>query len=330
MRRVCPWLWRLAALGASVGGFVGCAPGGSGSPFLADAGLGKSDPSRTTLAVRVADRDWTYILRTPTTYDAEQPAALVLVLHGSGEDGNVPLERNGWTTAADTWGFVIAVPNALPVQPDQPADFFTNPRMWNSGQPLPDEARAAIDDVAFFDGLIDDIAGRVNVDRTRVFVAGHSSGGSMAFRLAAERTEQYAALAVVAGQCWLDAPRPTRPVPTLYITGTVDLLAPLAGGTQDVLWLHRTTPPVAESLAKWAAALGCSGDPRVVSDAGGVQTRAYNSCADNVPFTAIFVAGQGHVWPGGSPYLPAWLTGPATNRLNATDAICTFFASVRP
>ena len=331
--------------GLILAGLFGCVPD---SPLPTDSVTSQSDPRRQTLTLSVAGREWTYVFYTPlATADpgaaATNPKSeiqnpksadsaarpVVLLLHGSGEDAAWPLDHNGWAAAADSGGFIVVAPNALPAQPDRPADFFTNPRLWNSGQPLPNAARAAIDDLAFFDALLDDVAARADIDSARIFVAGHSGGGSMAFKLAAERAERFAAIAVVAGQCWLDDPHPAVPVPTLYITGTADLLAPLAGGTQHVLWLDRTTPPVAETLAKWAVALGCAAEPTVLSASNGVQTLSYAPCRDSVPFTAIYIAGQGHVWPGGTPYLPEWITGPTTDKLNATEAIAAFFASHR-
>lgn len=315
----------LAALALSVATWGGCAADVATSLVAPEPGQGRTGTNREQVSLSVDGREWTYTLCRPTSHDEAQPAPLVVVLHGSGEDGRVPLDCNGWGAAAETWGFIVAAPDALPVRPDQPPDFLTNPRMWNSGQPLPGDARGAIDDVLFFDALLADIAGRVAIDGQCVYVVGHSGGGSMAFRLAAERSQRIARIAVVAGFWWLDSPQPAVPVSTLYIIGTADRLAPLEGGTQGILWLQRTTPPVLENLARWADALGCDTEPAVISESAELRTLAYDGCAGAVSFRAVFIAGQGHVWPGGSPYLPEWITGPATDRLDATEACCTFF-----
>ena len=58
----------------------------------------------------------------------------------------------------------------------------------------------------------------------------------LAFRLAAECADWIAALAPVAGHCWIDDPQPERPVPTLYLTGVDDPLIPLAGGRVRTPW----------------------------------------------------------------------------------------------
>jgi polyhydroxybutyrate depolymerase len=313
----------LTAFALSAGVWAGCGP--NTGTALPSQNTGQAGVERQQLSLRVDGWDRTYTLCIPSGSNMAHPAALVVVLHGSGEDGQVPLDRNGWAAAAENRGFIVAAPDALPAQPDRPPVFLTNPRLWNSGQPRPDIAGAAADDVQFFDALLADVSNRVTVDQQRVYVAGHSGGGSMAFRLAAERAPRIAAIAVVAGFWWLDAPQPAVAVPTLYIVGTTDLLVPLEGGTQGVLWLRRATPPVLENLAQWASALGCGSTPTVVSDTANVRTLEYGGCAGGVLFRALFIAGQGHVWPGGTPYLPEWITGPATDELDATDTCCTFF-----
>jgi polyhydroxybutyrate depolymerase len=56
-----------------------------------------------------------------------------------------------------------------------------------------------VDDVAFLDALLDDLAGAYRVDPRRVFATGMSNGAMMAYRLASELSERIAAVAPVAG-----------------------------------------------------------------------------------------------------------------------------------
>src|SRR5262249_47734669 len=63
-----------------------------------------------------------------------------------------------------------------------------------------------IDDVAFLNSVLDDLAGRFPVDGRRVFATGFSNGASMTFRLAAERAERLAGVAPVSGFCLVDGP----------------------------------------------------------------------------------------------------------------------------
>src|SRR5205814_1427470 len=119
------------------------------------------------------------------------------------------------------------------------------------------------DDTAFLAALLDDAAVRAGVDPSGVYLSGFSNGAGMAFRAAAELADRFAAVAPVAGHCWVADPRPARPLPTLYAIGTLDPLVPVRGGEVRNPWQHRLVrrPPVARTLEAWAAAIGCDPVP---------------------------------------------------------------------
>ena len=83
---------------------------------------------------------------------------------------------------------------------------------------------------------------------------------------------------------------------------------------------------MADSLAKWAAAIGCSTTPELVSNKGGVKTVIYRSKNHAPTLTAQYIEGQGHGWPGGESMLPEKLVGPNNPKFKATDAIWAFFS----
>jgi polyhydroxybutyrate depolymerase len=151
----------------------------------------------------------------------------------------------------------------------------------------------------------------------------------MTFRLGAELSERFAALAPVASHPWIKDPKPARPLPTLYVIGTDDPLVPVKGGVSVTPWGKRTTPPVADSLARWAKALGCPEGPKTVRDRDGVKVVEYGPGKDGVKLTAYYIAGQGHNWPGGKDLLPPRLVGPSSDKVNATDLIWQFFEKQR-
>jgi polyhydroxybutyrate depolymerase len=148
----------------------------------------------------------------------------------------------------------------------------------------------------------------------------------MAFRYAAERAERVAAVAPVAGHCWVPDPKPARPVPTLYTIGTQDLLIPLRGGDVRLPWHNRLVrrPPVAQTLERWAAAIGCSPVPVLQRD-GTVRIDRYPG---PVRFEVVTVEGLGHHWPGGRAQLNSRTAGPPSAAVNATEMIWEFFRSV--
>jgi polyhydroxybutyrate depolymerase len=232
-----------------------------------------------------------------------------------GSSGVVYLDRNGWAALADREGFVALAPDGLPVDPAGRMSFDRNPRVWNNGQLPPDHPRARVDDVAFVRHMLADVGG---LDPDRVYLAGHSSGGGMAFRLAAE-ADRFAALATVASHCWL---------PTLCLFGAADPLVPLAGGPVPMPWggtQHR--PPVRSTLDLWARALNCPPDPEERTEAGAHVVR-YGPGRDGAAVTAYLLADHGHAWPGGQDGgLPAAFLGPCADGFDATGRIWRFFQS---
>src|SRR5439155_11080232 len=97
----------------------------------------------------------------------------------------------------------------------------------------------------------------------RVFVTGFSNGAGMTFLLGEELSDRLTALAPVAGHCWIERPWPERGTSTLYMIGKADPLVPMNGGEIVSLWgrEREARPPVAQTLRRWAKALGCSHRP---------------------------------------------------------------------
>src|SRR5262245_1268801 len=138
--------------------FAACIPQG---PPVPDNPCDFAGAGDHTLTLNVDGRDWATELHVPSSVDVATPVPLVIVLHGTAESGRDPLVRNGWLAASNDQGFIVAAPDALPLRPDEPANPLTNPRVWNNGQPLPDD-RTAINDVRFFDALLDKLATCIN------------------------------------------------------------------------------------------------------------------------------------------------------------------------
>jgi polyhydroxybutyrate depolymerase len=269
------------------------------------------------------------VLHVPKGYDPSAPPPLVVGLHGAGGNGEQFMRGGGWAEMSDRAGFVFVAPDGLPSRPREAADFLTNPHVWNSGQLRTGSPRTGVDDVVFVAALLDDLKTRAPYDPKRVYVTGHSNGGGMSFRLAAKLADRIAAIATVAGLVADPDPRPSRPVPTLFILGTKDPLTPLAGGESHLPWGSRTTKPVPEYLATWASAIGCSPVPADVSDANGVKTVEYRPEGDGPRLKVLYLEGHGHSWPGTrDPGVLRRAMGPIVATIDATETIWAFFASV--
>jgi phospholipase/carboxylesterase len=103
-------------------------------------------------------------LYVPSTYNADTPAPLVVLLHGAGET-SLQWHNDDLSGIAEEFGLVILAPDS-------------RLRSWDL---LVRGSFAG--DVPFIDGALDHVFERVNVDPARVAMAGFSDGGSYALSL---------------------------------------------------------------------------------------------------------------------------------------------------
>ena len=131
------------------------------------------------------------------TPNADGPHPAVFFLHGYGGRGAGIMRNRGLTEALLGRGYAVIAPQGMPR--------FAGDKggSWNS------RARASSrDDVAWLIAIADDVADRFDIDRERIVLAGFSGGGMMAWRVACDAPESFAAYAPVAGLLW-------RPLPVI-------------------------------------------------------------------------------------------------------------------
>jgi polyhydroxybutyrate depolymerase len=288
-------------------------------------------PGLHKLTLTVENLKRTYVVHVPSNNNPETPTPLVIMLHGGGGTARAAIWQTGWTEKADEVGFLAVFPNAMARDPSQRSSFSSNPQLWNDGSNrfYPDQKK--IDDIHFIAALLDDLSTRFVIDKRRVFVTGFSNGASMSFLVGAQLSDRVAAIAPVAGACWIEPTRLERPVSMLYITGNADPLNLIEGGVPKLATgfsdkvRAKPKPPVRESIMKWAKALECSTTPTSISDVNGVRSETYGFCNNNAEVLYIVVEGLGHTWAGGRSLLPERWVGRTSNKINATDIIWDFF-----
>jgi polyhydroxybutyrate depolymerase len=190
----------------------------------------------------------TYLLHVPRHLAAGRHLPLVLVFHGLGGDAT---QRAGyWSRVADRYGFVVVAPNGT-----------GTPRSWDiashvekiapSGAP----SLSKLDDVRFTARLIDALRTRLCIDPRRVYAAGFSLGGGMAYRLACDLSRRIAAIAPVSGVYIYTACHPTRPVSVIAFHGDSDPTVPYYGDKRHGL------PDIRAWARAWARRDGCAHGP---------------------------------------------------------------------
>lgn len=269
-----------------------------------------------------------YHVHLPPGHRKDQPAPLVMALHGGGGRGDrFDASTNGQTIGeADRRGWVIVYPDGIE-------------QGWNDGRPLDsarDRRRGNADDVGFLVALIDELHADYGIDQRRVYAMGISNGGFMSFRLAVEASDRIAAIAPVTANLSkaLEASKATRAVSVLVMNGTEDPLVPFDGGQVRVLGKDRgEVLSTAATMSWWVKHNGCSSTPKVdilpdaaPDDGTTVEVERYVGCRDSSEVVLYRIRGGGHTWPGGRQYLPERVIGRVCSDIDGTREIFDFFA----
>jgi len=292
---------------------------------------GQPGAGRHEFALTVDGLKRTFTVHVPPGYRPDSPSPLVIMLHGGGGTARATIRETGWTEKADEAGFLAVFPNAVARDPLRRASFAWNPQLWNDGSERFYPDQQAVDDVHFISVMLDTLFARFAIDRRQVFITGFSNGASMSFLAAARLSERIAAIAPVAGACWIDPGLLQQPVPMLYITGNADPLNLIEGGVPKLASggsdkvRAKPKPPVSDSILKWARALECPPQPGGVSDENGVRTETYGPCRNGAEVKYVVVDGLGHTWAGGISLLPESMVGKTSDRISATEVIWNFF-----
>lgn len=254
-----------------------------------------------------------------------EPAALVLVLHGGGGRASGMRLMSGFDAVADDEGFIVAYPDGLE-------------RSWNDGRGSQHVARSGADDVGFIAALIDQLVTKYSIDRQRVYVAGMSNGGMMTYRLACDLSDKIAGFAAVTANITADFARtckPPRPVRMLMMNGTDDPIMPYQGGTVGVFGRDMgQVLSTEETVGFWTTANGCQQAlPEQLlpdlspMDGTRVYRTIYGGCKAGGAVVFYRIQGGGHTWPKqeGGQYLPERRIGRVSRDIEAAEVIWAFF-----
>ena len=290
------------------------------------AGLLNDRPGRDQAGtITVQSRDRTYTAVIPAPGQPQRPLALLLVLHGSNQNG-----RKVRAFSGRTFDEMAARGEAVVVYPDACKG------LWNDARASMQSParRDGIDDVAFVTALIDHFQHAENI--RQVFAVGYSNGGQMVIRLAHEIPDRLSGVALIGAT----QPTPDNllvtdkhlPLPVLLIHGTRDPLVPYAGGVAS-LWGFRprgtglSAPASAEYFAR-RNGITTPGTSQALphnpkSGRTSVTLTSFEQ-PDKKPAVLYTIENGGHVIPNPNKKAP-FILGKTNQDINAADVIWDFF-----
>lgn len=309
----------------------------TGGPPQEDASSGTTAPAPAPVRPAVAARGQavpheittpdgrtrTYLLYVPSSVPPERPVPLLVAMHGGVGWGSQYEKNSGFDGLAEANAFIVAYPDGIGAGPADNAL-----RTWNGGYCCGPAVKENVDDVAFIAALIDEVEATHSIDTHRVYAAGHSNGGIMAYRLACELSDRIVAVGVQSSSLGVDPCAPSLPVSLIHIHGTADRNHPIDGGVGDQGISGVSFHPAIDGVRAVARADGCPTEPTTVVDQvnADVTVQTWQPCRDATAVQFVVVAGASHAWMGHESSA-ARLTGTAYQGLDSSLVIWTFLAA---
>jgi polyhydroxybutyrate depolymerase len=231
-----------------------------------------------------------YAVFVPKSYQENTPVPLMFNFHGGSGDIASQIAIADMRSIADTAGFILVYPQALPDPNDGGS---TN---WLQKDPT------TVDDIYFVEAMIDTLSSEYMIDQNRVYACGYSLGGEFSFELACRLSDRIAAVGSVArsmgtyiyGNC-----SPKHPTAIITIHGTDD-------DYDGIIWQGVTYYVSIDDVNKyWTDFNNTDSTPTVVqlpnlnsTDGSTVEHYSWNNGNGCVSVEHFEVIGGGHDWPG--------------------------------
>ncbi|ATC64521.1 hypothetical protein CMV30_11465 [Nibricoccus aquaticus] len=164
--------------------------------------------TRSREVIQVDGRERNYVISRPAVIIPGRPYPLVFGFHGYRG------EVKAWMYDYTQFDALILDQHFIVVYPEGPVS-------WNSRSDSPD--------LKFFDQIVEELAAKFPVDRSRIYAFGHSNGAGFASSLLFSRKDTVAAVAAYAGIVRMRTAGPDDRKPPLFIVwGEKDEFAPAA------------------------------------------------------------------------------------------------------
>ena len=222
-----------------------------------------------------------YVLYIPNSYDGTSSVPLMLNFHGFGGSASDYMQEADMRSLAEADTFILIYPQGSCL------DGLSH---WNAC-PLGGDNKSDADDFGFVEAIINEISSQYNVDMERIYAAGYSNGGMMAYGLANYKSNLVAAVASVSGVMLECTGSTSHPMPVVHLHGTSDGVLPYNGSSD---WNSAQS-----TLDYWINFNNTITTPTVsIDDSGGmsIEHYVYDQGDSSVSVEHYKFIGGDHVW----------------------------------
>ena len=225
--------------------------------------------------------DREYILYIPNSYDGTSSVPLMLNFHGFGGSASQFMQEADMRSLAEANTFILVYPQG---------SCLDGSSHWNPC-PIGGDNKSTADDVGFIESIISEISSQYTIDMERIYAAGYSNGGMMAYGLANYKSDLIAAVASVSGTM-LNCTGPTsHPMPVVHLHGTSDGVVSYNGSND---WNS-----VQSTLEYWISFNNTISIPTIDTDNTGgmtIEHYSYEQGDNSVSVEHYKYIGGDHVW----------------------------------
>lgn len=281
---------------------------------LVIAGLHSAASADQTVTVTTADGPRQAIV---LTAEKVGPSPTIIVLHGATISAERMKQISGFAEAGAAHGFTVVFPEG-------------KANRWN-------DARATgthPDDSGFLNALAHQLVDAQIADPHRLYIAGVSNGGLMAFTLICQPDTPFVGVATIVANlpASLEAScHPPKPISVIMMNGTADPFMPFDGGRSGMFGRHGPVIGAEKTASLFAKAEDCAEpsqsklpkiDPREPTH---IKLLNWQGCAPEAAVRLYEVEGGGHQIPGGPTFVP-FLFGPPNHDIRAAEEILKVFS----
>ena len=218
-----------------------------------------------------------YVLYIPDSYDGTSAVPVLFNFHGFGDNASDYMNNADMRAVAESDTFILVYPQG---------SCSDGSSHWNPC-PTGGDNKSTADDVGFVESMISEISSQYNVDMERIYAAGYSNGGMMAYGLANYKSDLIAAVASVSGAMLDCIGSTSHPMPVVHLHGTSDGVLPYNGSSD---WSSAQS-----TLDHWINFNNTVLTPTVTSD-NNIEHYVYDQGDSLVSVEHYKYIGGDHVW----------------------------------